>query len=50
MKCKSVTCKAVGENICPHSQGLLTFFLWVVVDALVFPAIAKIAFKRIENY
>jgi hypothetical protein len=42
--------KAVGENIRSHLQRLLTLFFWIVVDALILPAIAKVGFKRIKDH
>jgi hypothetical protein len=35
-----VTSKTIRNQIRTHAQGLLSFFFWVIVDALIFPAIA----------
>jgi hypothetical protein len=42
--------KAIRNQIRPHLQRLLAFFFGVVVDALIFPAIAEVAFVGVEEY
>ena len=42
--------KAIGENIGAHPQCFKPFFLRIIMDSLIFPAIPKIAFVRIEYH
>ena len=42
--------EAVGDNIGAHLQCLQSFVLRIIVNALVFPSVSKVALIRVEQY